>query len=228
MAGRIKKKEHENLTETNIKHVIALLNPEEGKPITKKEACNVLKISYNTARLNKIIADYHEQAEYRETRKNQNKGKAATKFEIQEACEEYLKGENITNIAKRLYRSAGFVKALLEKVGVPTRPSGKEERATTSLVPDSCIADTFNEGELAWSARYHAVVVVGKEITVNFAKCLRGTDYEQKYGSKCYSIVVKENSESDFVTGGYSAFSLAYDLAKLEHLREYGVKIENI
>ena len=102
MAGRIKKKEHENLTETNIKHVIALLNPEEGKPITKKEACNVLKISYNTARLNKIIADYHEQAEYRETRKNQNKGKAATKFEIQEACEEYLKGENITNIAKRL------------------------------------------------------------------------------------------------------------------------------
>jgi len=87
MAGRIKKKEHENLTDTNIKHVIALLNPEEGKPITKKEACNVLKISYNTTRLNKIIADYHEQVEYRTVRKNQNKGKPATTFEIQEACE---------------------------------------------------------------------------------------------------------------------------------------------
>lgn len=226
MAGRIKKKEHENLTETNIKHVIALLNPEEGKPITKKEACNVLKISYNTTRLNKIIADYHEQAEYRAVRKSQNKGKSATNFEIQEACEEYLKGENVSNIAKRLYRSAGFVKAMLEKVGVPTRPSGKEERSSTSMIPESCIAEVFAEGELAWSSVYHSVVIVGKEITVDFAKCLRGTNYEEKYGSKCYSIIVKESSDNEFgVTGGFSAFSLAYDLGKLEHLKQYGVKL---
>jgi hypothetical protein len=226
MAGRIKKKEHENLTETNIKHVIALLNPEEGKPITKKEACNVLKISYNTTRLNKIIADYHEQAEYRAVRKNQNKGKSATNFEIQEACEEYLKGENVSNIAKRLYRSAGFVKALLDKIGVPTRPAGKDERAATSLIPDACVSETFVAGEVAWSSVYHSIVTVGNEITYDYAKCLRGTDYEQKYGSKCYSITVKEVSDNEFgVTGGFSAFSLAYDLGKLEHLKQYGVKL---
>ena len=226
MASRIKKKEHENLTETNIRHVIALLNPEEGKPITKKEACNVLKISYNTTRLNKIIADYHEQVEYRTVRKNQNKGKAATKYEIQEAIEQYLQGENVSNIAKRLYRSAGFVKTMLDKIGVPTRPSGKNERHSTSLIPDACVSEEFQAGELAWSSVYHSVVLVGDEITPEYAKCLRGTDYQQKYSSKCYSITVREVSDNEFgISGGFSAFSLAYDLGKLEHLKQYGVKL---
>ena len=37
------KKSHENLTDTNIKNVIDLLESE--KPITKKEACDILNIS---------------------------------------------------------------------------------------------------------------------------------------------------------------------------------------
>ena len=47
-----KKKSYENLTDSNIKNVISLLEAE--KPITKKEACDILNISYNTTRLNKL------------------------------------------------------------------------------------------------------------------------------------------------------------------------------
>jgi len=56
--GRVKAKEHENLSEANIKKVIELLEAE--KPITKKEACEVLNISYNTTRLSKIIEEFKE------------------------------------------------------------------------------------------------------------------------------------------------------------------------
>ena len=55
----IKKKDYENLTKSNIQRVIELL--ENEKPITKKEACQMLRITYNTTRLARIIEDYKEQ-----------------------------------------------------------------------------------------------------------------------------------------------------------------------
>ena len=48
MAG-IRKKKEEQLSETNINKVIDLLSAD--KPITKKEACGILNIAYNTTRL---------------------------------------------------------------------------------------------------------------------------------------------------------------------------------
>ena len=55
MAGSrgVKKRSHEKLTDSNIQHVIGLLNAKS--PITKKEACSILNISYNTTRLGTII-----------------------------------------------------------------------------------------------------------------------------------------------------------------------------
>ena len=56
---RIKK--HENLTKANIAKVIDLLEAE--KPITKKEACGILNITYNTTRLGNIITEYKRDLE---------------------------------------------------------------------------------------------------------------------------------------------------------------------
>ena len=55
---RIKKKESENLSDTNIRKVINLLSG--SSPITKKEACGILNIAYNTARLQRIIDEFEE------------------------------------------------------------------------------------------------------------------------------------------------------------------------
>ena len=85
---RIKKKDTENLSDTNIRKVINLLSGDS--PITKKEACGILNISYNTTRLQRIIDEFEETQTYREKRKAQNKGKAATKDEVADAVTRFL------------------------------------------------------------------------------------------------------------------------------------------
>ena len=63
----IKKKDYENLTKSNIQRVIKLLESE--KPITKKEACQMLRITYNTTRLARIIEDHKDQEAFVALRK---------------------------------------------------------------------------------------------------------------------------------------------------------------
>jgi len=212
--ARVKKKKHENLTQENIRHVIELLSTQ--KPITKKEACEILNISYNTTRLNKIIEEYEEKAEYTQKRKNMNKGKKAQPHEIQTAVIEYLQGESVSEIAKGMYRSSGFVKAILEKIGVPQRPASKDDREKGAFLPESCVAEEFSPGEKVWSAQYHSPAIVEREITTL-----------DKYESKGYAVYILEKSE-DFNVGGFKAYTLACELGKLLHLEEYGVNLTKI
>ena len=104
MSRRIKKKDHENLSDTNIQKVIGLLNG--TSPISKKEACGILNIAYNTTRLQRIIDEFEETKAYREKRKLQNKGKAATKDEVADAVSRFLSGDTVSEIAAGLYRSS--------------------------------------------------------------------------------------------------------------------------
>ena len=227
--ARVKKREYEKLTSSNIDHVISLL--EADKPITKKEACAILNISYNTTRLAKIINDHNETKAYREERKNRNKGKSATDYEIKEAVTMYLKGENVTTIAQSLFRSAGFVRAILDRLGVPTKPSSIEERVGTGYLPDKCVAEEFQPGELAWSAKYHAIVEIQHEMTPEYSKSKKGvgnTDYLQKYGSRCYATIVRKSTDDFGTPQGFFAFDLAYDLGKLSHLEKFGVNLAAI
>jgi len=243
---RVKKKDYENLSASNIKKVISLLNPPTlspvptGQPtvsikaITKKEACDILNIAYNTTRLDKIIAEYYEQLEYVASRKRKNRGQAATNQEVSEAVAGYLRGEPIADIAKNLYRSPAFVKALIEKVGVPERVVG-EDSAEVDYLPEQCIAESFNIGDIVWSAKYHSSAIIEDEISVDYQAERPGyldVNYERKYNSKCYAIYVLARSEDDSVyekrKPGFSAFSLAYDLGSLEHLKEYGVDLHTL
>jgi len=215
--ARVKKKDHEKLTQENIRHVIELLSRE--KPITKKEACQILNITYNTTRLNSIIQDFEDKLNFRAKRKAQLKGKPASKDEIKSAIQSYLRGESVSEISQGMYRSAGFIRAILDRVGVPTRPVAIEERKGCAFLPDQCVAEEFTEGERVWSAFYHAPAIVGKQY--------EDPMYEEKYAGKCYSIYVLEESESLNV-GGYHGASIAYDLGKLTHLEQHGVDTAKI
>ena len=136
--ARVKKKDHEKLTQDNIRHIIELLSAE--KPITKKEACEILNISYNTTRLSRIIQDFEDKNQFRAKRKAQLKGKPASKDEIKVAINSYLRGESVSEISQGMYRSAGFIKSILDRVGVPTRPVAIEERKGCAFLPDECVA----------------------------------------------------------------------------------------
>lgn len=230
--ARVKKKDYENLSNSNIEKVIGLLSPKDGTPISKKEACEILNIAYNTTRLQKIIDDYNERKEYVKLRKSQNRGKAASDLEIKEAVERFLAGDPIAEIATGLFRSPGFVKNIIEKVGVP-----QKSEDLVDYLPEECCAESFSEGELVWSARYHGPAIVEKELSIDYQAERLGfsdVDYEKKYGSKCYSIYVLQSIDDEkemwarVSTGGFSAYSLAYDLGKLEHLHKFGVNISHI
>ena len=231
MVRRVKKKDHENLSDSNIQKVISLLNGKQ--PISKKEACSMLNIAYNTTRLQRIIDDFEDKIEYRELRKKQNRGRAATDEEIREAVERYLSGESIAEIASGLFRSSGFVRSLIERVGVPT--ASKE--SGVAVLPESCVAESFSPGEIVWSAVYQKPARVDYELSVDYQAEREGfidVNYETKYGSKCYAIYVMEEIRDDtekwanVETGGYAAYSLAYDLGKLSHLEKYGVDLSRI
>jgi|SaaInlV_135m_DNA_2_1039731.scaffolds.fasta_scaffold31230_2 hypothetical protein len=214
----VKKKEYEKLDSANIVHVIKLMEQKE-KPISKKEACAILHISYNTARLSKIIEEHLEYEKHKATRKAENKGKAATQYELATIAQDYIEGANITKIAARLYRSSGFVKAQVEKLGLPIKHTGEEKRKV-AMLPDQCISMSFSIGEKVWSAVYNGPAEIRKEIL---------GDYEKNYGSKAYRMYVFEKSEKISDTrGGFYAVSAAYDIGSLKHLEEYGIRWDNI
>jgi hypothetical protein len=206
------------------------------KPISKKEACDLLNIAYNTNRLEKILSEHEENKSYTAKRKKAVRGTKAADHEIRGAVTEYLGGDSISTIAKGLYRSPAFVKSLLARVGVPTKPTTIEERLAFAYLPEACVAESFEKDDIVWSAKYHAPAYIKEEISVSYQAEKMGyedTNYEKKYGSKCYAIYVLQAMEQDIDmvvpnVGGFCAYSLAYDLGSLKHLENYGIDLSKI
>lgn len=211
---RIKKKEGENLTDSNVKRVIGLLNASPA--ITKKEACNILNISYNTTRLNNIIEQYETVQFHRKKLIAKKRGKPASPEEIANIAESFLAGTSLSDISKEVYRSVAFVKNVINKVGVPARPQG-EDRLEVQFLPEECVSESFDIGEVAWSAKYHTSCEV-------LAKLDKFT-YEGKYGA-CYRVWIREPTETPQSFGGFNAYVPAYDLGSLKHIE--GLDANNI
>jgi transposase len=242
MAGSrgVKAKAHEKLDSATINKVIALLGSDE--PITKKEACEILNIRYNTTRLQRIIDEHNEVWEYKEKRKSQNKGKGATRDEIKTVIEYYLDGDNISEIATRIYRSNAFVKAIIQRIGVPQKLSKEEHskcyRHKYQMLPEDCVREEFAVGEKVWSVKDNAIAEIKREMTVEYMNSCAGymkppVNYEEKYGAKGYALYVLtpvdlSNSLFPWMDGnrvGYHSFALAYDIGSLKHLEQYGVTV---
>lgn len=229
------KKDHEKLTSTNIAHVINLL--EATPPITKKAACEILNISYNTTRLSKIIEEWKTEKAYDESRRAKNRGKPAADHEIQSIIEGYLRGDNVSEIAKRLYRPTLFVQNIIERVGVPTRPVG-DDRYKEDLLPEACTAEIFSSGEIVWSAKWHRPAKIIAELTLDYLKGKPGIesrDYLKEDGSRMYLVYVLEKIDEDVPghfagvsTGGRYSYAYAYKLGKLEHLKQFGINLEKL
>ena len=240
MKRRVKKKDYEDLSETNVAKIIKLLNPpmsadEDGilpKAITKKEACQLLRISYSTQRLSRIIEEYNDTKDYRKRRKQQLRGTLPTHSEIANVVQAELRGDPITDTAKRMFRSVGFIRSIIGRVGIPTRGSNELERSTYAVLPDACVSDEFAVGDTVWSAKYHSSATIKAVYNEEYCNSRIGlgiTNYVEKYGANCYNIYVHQNTDDYTSAGpGFYADSLAYDLGKLQHLEEYGIDLKKI
>jgi hypothetical protein len=203
MARRVKVKDSEKLDDTNVKYVTELL--ESDKPITKKEACGILRISYNTARLGNIIAGYKERAATEARLRAKNRGKSATDNEIVRAIEEYLNGDSISEIAKFMYRSSSFIKGIIKRFNVPVR-STSSDYFSPELLPDEVLSENFKPGELVWSARYNTTARVDKLVQT-----------QEEHGNVYRIWTLGKNQRY--------ASQPWYELGKLEHLQNLGVKL---
>lgn len=197
--------DEDKLTDTNIERVIALLEPKEGKPGTKKDACQILGIAYNTTRLATIIQSYKDKKAKDAERRSALRGKPATADEINFVIQEYLEGNTVDSISKSLYRSAGFVSQLLEKYDVPKRASS-QDYFRPELIPEGAMRTRFAVGEIVYSARYDSIARIDTEQT------------DPRYGW-IYRIWLLSDKWLQ------SAYQEAHELASLEHLRTLGVKI---
>ncbi len=201
----VKVKDSEELSDSNIEKVIGLLSAE--KPCTKKEACSILRITYNTTRLQTIIDNFLEKKARTAKLRAEKSHTPASESEIQFVIQEYLHGNTVSGIAESLYRSSSFVDKVLERCAVPRRATGWSY-LTPQLVPEEAIRDSFSIGEKVWSTRYESLATIKAEVP------------NQPHPSKVYRVYLEDESWQQ------SAYQPAEELASLDHLNKYGVLIK--
>jgi hypothetical protein len=86
--ARRKVKDDENITDASLERVIKHL---ENKG-TKKGACQILNISYNVSRLDRLVQEYKDKKVRDAQLRAEKRGKPATPDEVSFAVREYLEG----------------------------------------------------------------------------------------------------------------------------------------
>ena len=196
-------KENELLTPANLDRVIAGF--EATPKMTKKDACAILGIAYNTTRLDGLIEKYLEKNARDAARRAALRGKPATSEEITYVIQEYLEGSTIDAISKSTFRGPTFIKAILEKYDVPVRQTS-HSYFSPELIPDGAVRDRFTIGEVVYSARYDSIARVD-------------TEQETREHGWIYRIWLLADKWKQ------SAYQEANELASLEHLRKLGVRV---
>lgn len=196
-------KENDLLNDANLERVIAGF--EATPKMTKKDACAILGIAYNTSRLDTLIEKYLEKKARDASRRASLRGKPATQDEVVYVIQEYLEGSTIDAISKATYRGSTFIKAILEKYDVPIRQTS-HDYFNPELIPDGAIRDRFTVGEIVYSARYDSTARIDAE------------QFDPKYGWIYRIWLLAEKWKQN-------AWQESYELASLEHLRTAGVRI---
>lgn len=192
-----KNADNERLDDASLDKAIELL----ANKGTKKDACAILNISYNTTRLGTLIEKYLEKKKYEQSKRAEKRGTPPTTAEINYVISSYLEGDTVDSISNSLYRSSSFVNSILHKYDVPIR-NIPHNYFKPRLIPDGAVRDSFSIGEKVYSARYDSLAKIHGE----FAKGV-------------YRIFLLSDKWQQF------AYQEAAELASLEHIRKLGVNV---
>lgn len=201
MARKRAGSEDERLDDNSLERVISYLSE---KGATKKVACQMLGIAYNTARLDKLIETFKEKKARDAQRRAEKRGKPATKEEVDFVVTEYLSGATIESISKSLYRGSTFIHSILEQYAVPSRNLTHCYKRP-QLIPDDAVRTEFKIGEVVYSARYDSLAKIELEVP-------------HKEG-KVYRIWLKDEKWLQH------SYQPAWELASLQKLRDAGIGI---
>ena len=198
MVRGVRARDYENLSKENIKAVIQVL--EDGG--SKKQACTMLNISYNTKRLDKIIEEYEEGVERTKRLRKKMRSTPITDEDIKYICECYLDGDSLESISEYTFRSSQVIKRVLTNYNIPLR-SAENDYFNPTLVPDDAIKEEYNAGDLVYSAKYSQVATI-----MGVASGAKNVGV--------YNIRLHGNNYS-------SAYQPWYELADLTKLKNLGV-----
>jgi len=206
MAKKRSALEQERMTDTNLQKVIGLLEPKDAntKPITKKEACAILGMNYNTSRLDTLLEQFKERQRRDGERRAALRGKPATQQETGFIIREYLEGNTIEGISRSTYRGSEFIKRILEENHVPKRNSS-HDYFHPQLIPEGAMQDKFEVGETVYSSRYDSTAKIITELP------------HPTYGW-VYRVWLTNEKWLQY------AYQPASELASLKHLKEVGVQ----
>lgn len=166
---------------------------------TKKAVCEFIGIPYNTSRLATLLEDYVNGVERDKEQRRLRRGKPVSQDEVVNIIEAYFSDDSISDIANRFYRSEVLIKTVLERYGALLRDN-KADPLNPSFLPDNAVAESFNIGELVWSAAYNCIAEIK-------AKC----------GENGYRVYLLDRDNHRY-TNQYT-----YDLGSLKHLEALGV-----
>jgi hypothetical protein len=188
-----------NLTEEQYKRVTEYLAQPKA---TKKAACEMLGISYNTKKLAELIERFEQRETAAKAARLAKRKTAVTLPEVAMWVTAYLNGESPSEIADGAYRSESVVKLHLEKHGAMLRRVGKVDRLNPPMLPEQCMSDDFEVGQYVWVAAYNCVGVV-KGFYKNAVKVW------------VLSEGIQEHS-----------YQAPWELGSLKHLEAIGVRLE--
>ena len=139
------------ISDKQLDRVISLL--EGDNPITKKKACELLGIKYNTKRLDKLVEERKETKERISRNKKKKMGTELSDSEISYIISSYIEGDSLESISNSVYRSIPLLKKVLEDLCIP--PRMKKEESKNITIPDNAVLKEASPGEIVFSIRYN-------------------------------------------------------------------------
>jgi hypothetical protein len=179
---------------------------EEGG--TKKAACEVLGINYNTTRLADLIETFQKREEVAKNMRAKKRGTPVDDAEFVEMATAYFERTPLNEIARMAFRSEAVVKHHLEVGGAMLRQHGNVDPLNPPMLPDICMRDSFKIGEIVWVAGYNCV----GEIKAEF----------QRGGENAYKVYLLDASQERVV------YQMVYELGSLEHLTSRGFDVTKL
>ena len=169
---------------------------EQDKPITLKQGCSMLGITYNTTRLRKLITEHKQSIITNKAIRAKMLRTPVTNADRKAVVESYITGESITAISMALYRSIAVVKRILSEYNIPLTHNALLEKVT----------EGYNKDDLVYSVKYNCPALV------MFRK-------ESKTHGACYNLYLLGGEEQ-------RAYQPYYELADLTRCqKELGITV---
>lgn len=124
---------------------------------TKKAACEILGIAYNTTRLTNLIETHTKEKENEVRLRKAKRGTPFSDAEVVDIIERYFDGESMEEISKRTFRPIPLIKLKLEQHGAMLKSRSSVSPLNPPMIPEECIEEHFVLKEHVWVAGYNCL-----------------------------------------------------------------------